>query len=353
VSRDGWGADADWIAFDSGPHGVMNGGHAHADALAFDLVVGGQPVFVDAGTFSYPGPERNLFRDGAAHNTVTVDGASSSVPAVTPFQWVRSTDAHLDRWHSGARATFMGGWHDGFASLPVPARHRREILHLAGDYWVVRDRIESEGAHEVVVRFHCAPGLRSCLRDDATLDSGTADISSRGSDAPLLRLAIFGQEGALAVEDGWVSRQYGMREASRVVVWRQSGTAAQEIITFLLPADAQATIEAHELTEVRGGRGFRLVVSGAEDILLVGDGGLLGAEGVETDAEWLWLRRDSAGRILEYVALGASFGRVGGKELWTPAGRLAWRASTESELQRARTSVGQVPTMTNSGSGAS
>ncbi len=71
VARESWCSDADWLAFDCGPHGVMNGGHAHADALAFELAVAGRPVLVEAGTYTYPGPERNAFRDGTAHNTLT------------------------------------------------------------------------------------------------------------------------------------------------------------------------------------------------------------------------------------------------------------------------------------------
>src|SRR5690606_1012530 len=86
--RDGWGTDATWAVVDCGPHGTMNCGHAHADALSLELAANGRSLLVDSGTYSYPGPERNLFRATAAHNAVTVDDTGSSEPG-TPFQWKR------------------------------------------------------------------------------------------------------------------------------------------------------------------------------------------------------------------------------------------------------------------------
>lgn len=348
VSRDGWGTDADWLAFDAGPHGVMNGGHAHADALAFELAVAGRPVFVDSGTYTYPGPERNAFRSAAAHNTVTVDDVSSSVPAAAAFRWERMASARADRWHASRRGTFVAGSHDGYASLPAPARHQRAILHLAGDYWVLRDRIESAGAHETALRFHCAPGLDSCVEPGDT----AAGVVDRASGAELLHVAVFGGAGTLTAGDGWVSPQYGRRERSRVLVWRQDGTGDQEIVTFVLPTHGSTHPDVRELTRVLGGRGFALRVQGAEDLVLVGDGGPLSADGVETDAEWLWLRRDGTGRVIEYVAVDASYGRTANGELWRPADRQGWRASADTRLQTVEPRA-EATSLSNTGSGAS
>jgi uncharacterized heparinase superfamily protein len=54
-------------------------GHAHADTLSFELSIAEQRVFVNSGTSLYTaGPERELERSTAAHNTVEVDGENSS-----------------------------------------------------------------------------------------------------------------------------------------------------------------------------------------------------------------------------------------------------------------------------------
>jgi hypothetical protein len=68
--RDSWAADANFILVDCGIHGFMNGGHAHADALNFILSFGGEPIFVDSGTYNYTSDlaARQLFRSTSAHN---------------------------------------------------------------------------------------------------------------------------------------------------------------------------------------------------------------------------------------------------------------------------------------------
>ncbi len=65
-----------WLAFDCGPPSPpFLPAHAHADALSFQLWVGGEPVVVDPGTSTYePGSERNYERSTRAHATATVDG---------------------------------------------------------------------------------------------------------------------------------------------------------------------------------------------------------------------------------------------------------------------------------------
>lgn len=71
--------------FRCGPVGQCGiGGHAHNDALSFELSVVGQPLVIDPGTYLYtPLPaERNRFRSGAAHSTLLVAGAESNpIPA--------------------------------------------------------------------------------------------------------------------------------------------------------------------------------------------------------------------------------------------------------------------------------
>ncbi len=330
VTRDSWSPDASWLAFDCGPHGVMSGGHAHADALSFELAVAGRPVIVDSGTYSYSGRERMEFRDAAAHNTITVDGVSSSIPAEAPFRWRTRATARNDRWHADTRAVLMAGSHDGYSNLEASARHSRTILHLVGDYFVIHDRIESTGAHRIAARFHCAPGLGVTL-DEATPDAASPHIAHvRDADVSLLDVRVFGGTGRLVVEEGWVSRQYGQRERGRVLTWLQEGTGSQQVVTFLLPDPSIADTQVRELPGAEGGLGFTLRSGALDDLLLIGNGGPVTAAGVQTDAAWLWVRRTSAGTPVEYVAIEASYARVDGGDLWPPE-RLAWRASAESQ----------------------
>lgn len=53
-------------------------GHAHCDAMSYELFCDGKPVVVNCGTYAYQCKERSFFRSTAAHNTVMVDGTEQS-----------------------------------------------------------------------------------------------------------------------------------------------------------------------------------------------------------------------------------------------------------------------------------
>lgn len=53
-------------------------GHAHCDAMSFELFRDGKPVAVNCGTYAYQCEERSFFRSTAAHNTVTLNGVEQS-----------------------------------------------------------------------------------------------------------------------------------------------------------------------------------------------------------------------------------------------------------------------------------
>lgn len=53
-------------------------GHAHCDAMSFELFKCGKPVIVNCGTYAYQCKERSFFRSTAAHNTVMVNDTEQS-----------------------------------------------------------------------------------------------------------------------------------------------------------------------------------------------------------------------------------------------------------------------------------
>jgi uncharacterized heparinase superfamily protein len=67
------------IASLAGPMPAHQPGHAHCDALAFELSVGGERVVTDTGVFEYvPGPRRDLARSTRAHATLEVGGSEQA-----------------------------------------------------------------------------------------------------------------------------------------------------------------------------------------------------------------------------------------------------------------------------------
>lgn len=53
-------------------------GHAHCDAMSYELFRDGKPVIVNCGTYAYQSEEREFFRSTAAHNTVMVNDVEQS-----------------------------------------------------------------------------------------------------------------------------------------------------------------------------------------------------------------------------------------------------------------------------------
>ncbi len=299
VMRDGWDADASCAAIDCGPHGVLNCGHAHADVLAIEATVRGRPLLVDAGTFNYVGDARNAFREGAAHNAVTVDGHGSSEPS-TSFQWRHVADGRALAWGTTPRLDVLVGAHDGFRRLDDPVSHERTILFVkttpAGaraPLWIVRDRLQAEGRHEVPAHWHLAPGLAAHVH-------GRAAEARDEAGRPLLRLATIGAEGAWSADAAFVSFAYGAREPAPVLRWRQLAGGAQDVITFLLAdgADAPAR-QVRELATAHGRAALVEDASGARLLVLFGAGAPLRVEAsghaIETDAAWALVQWDDDG----------------------------------------------------------
>lgn len=53
-------------------------GHAHCDAMSFELFKDGKPVLVNCGTYAYQCEKRDFFRSTSAHNTVMINGSEQS-----------------------------------------------------------------------------------------------------------------------------------------------------------------------------------------------------------------------------------------------------------------------------------
>ena len=70
----------DWkLVVDAGQPGpAYIPGHAHCDAMSFELFKAGKPVIVNCGTYAYQCKERSFFRSTAAHNTVMVNDTEQS-----------------------------------------------------------------------------------------------------------------------------------------------------------------------------------------------------------------------------------------------------------------------------------
>jgi len=228
-----------YLIFDCGRLG--DGGHGHYDALSIEAWAAERALVLDPGRYTYAEGDpnwRRWFRGTAAHNTVCVDGADQ-----TPYARSRSA-------LPSAQATFLGREaRDGLDVLcgevrsPVyEAVHRRRVILVGGEYWIVEDWLRGERSHRYDLRWHLAPG-------PVHVAAGTAS-------SPHATITVLGAR-SVALEEGWIAPRYGVREPAPVISAVATGTDAH-FITVLAPREHAAPV-------VRDGATLRV---GADEIAL-------------------------------------------------------------------------------------
>ena len=223
-----------WV--DAAPLGYLSGTHGHADALAFTLSVGGEPIIVDPGTYGCGAEPQwvSYFRGTRAHNTVTVDGVDQSQSqsvATGALRWERAADVSVVRWQptgDGGNGSLTAE-HNGYARLAEPVTHRR-TFRLEGSQFTLEDELHGKGMHTADFRLHFAPNCNVNLPDAehclVVWSGGCLDIKLDGRlEWRLLRGDPSG---------GWYSPEFGIRQPCMTL----SGTIRASVpLSFMTEID--------------------------------------------------------------------------------------------------------------------
>lgn len=216
----------DHVFIDCGPVGLAGrGGHGHNDCLSFEAVLAGTRVITDSGSYVYTGDPaaRNRFRGTDAHNTPRVDGAEQN--RIPESLWMLRDDAAPEPLLV-ERLRFRGS-HTGYLRLPSPVRPIRTIaLEPNSHALAISDRFDGDGDHLVEIPYHFAPTLQVSEPTNEVLRVGDFVVRWRGA-------------WDYAVEETWVSPSYGVRERTRRVVFRRSGTL-MPLLVVVAPAGEDA-----------------------------------------------------------------------------------------------------------------
>jgi hypothetical protein len=210
VLRDRWDAAATLAVIDVGAHGVLNCGHAHADALSITLDVRGTPLLIDRGTLTYVGPERNEFRSTASHNTLELDAQSSVQPA-TPFRWGAVPPPPRAILLSSPGLSALRAVAFGHAHSERPSSHERCVVRMHDQTLLVFDKGQRSACSGGKTRWQLHPGLRTTI----DVDDLVRVSDGRGQTVASL-LAASG--GAWTAEKREYSPRFGARCDARVLV---------------------------------------------------------------------------------------------------------------------------------------
>lgn len=185
-------------------------GHAHADTLSFELSVGGHRVFVNSGTSTYaPGPQRQRERSTAAHNTVEIDGKSSS-EVWGGFRVARRARPSVHAVSENRESIVVRASHDGYHRLPGAPTHERE-WRLAPGRLGVTDRIIGT-AGVAIARLYLHPEVGVSGNDTLILRDGRR-----------CRWSVRG--GHAALTPAYWYPEFGRAEPNRCIEIRLDGAA--------------------------------------------------------------------------------------------------------------------------------
>ncbi len=245
------------MVVDAGPQGVGRSGHGHADALSLRLTMDGRRWLVDSGSGVYISKDpadRNTFRGTGAHNTMRVDGVDQAV-VDGPFSWTHIPTTQAENWIVGKSFTYFVGSHNGYARLADPVAHRRHVLKIAGDLWLVRDVAFGRTEHELEIRWHFAPDLE-VQNEVRAIGAGRVEITRAGAASGELGLSLIMPEKtawhtATEVTRTLLSPAYGAFQPAPLVRCHARVLLPAEIATALVPRSGAIRQEAEPRTEPR------------------------------------------------------------------------------------------------------
>ena len=206
------------IVADAGSLGYLSiAAHGHADALSFTLSAGGRELLIDAGTYAYHTAEawRAYFRGTAAHNTIRVDGRDQSVSGGS-FLWLTHATSRVEEYAIDPNIERLTAWHDGYARLRDPVRHRRRwVLDRERQALTVTDELFCTRSHQIEVFWHFAEDCTvECVGGQVTASSGNV-ILTMTVPPGLERMLLHGTTSPIS---GWRSRDLDRKEPCSTLV---------------------------------------------------------------------------------------------------------------------------------------
>ena len=229
-----------------------------ADMLHFDLWWRGINVACDAGTYSYNGPLpwNNGLAATEVHNTMTVDGLDQMErgPHFLWFGWTKSQVRFQARSDRGWLEYFEGE-HYGYRRLPQSVTHRRAVVRVGDNVWLVVDDMLGEGVHRF--RLHwLLPDLEHDL-DEGTqclvLHTEQGDygvwLSYHGGGSTRISLVRGADKGTTR---GWRSPYYSVRVPALSLALESTCPTPCRYVTFFAPvAETSVRIQPANRVTIR------------------------------------------------------------------------------------------------------
>ncbi|WP_069998964.1 alginate lyase family protein [Cellulosilyticum sp. I15G10I2] len=219
--RSDWSENAYFMHFHCG---TLGAGHGHSDKLHIDLFANGEDILIDAGRYTYVDkPERYLFKDPAAHNTITVDGLDFTV-CKDPWECSKLAQAANQRHYFDKAYDYAEGGHLGYMSLVGGGVFvNRKIIYIKPDIYVLVDEFYASTEHKYQQYFH--------FNNAGTVSCKENVIYTSEKNRAELVFATPGIEKQLRASQ--VSRHYNHYEENLALVTQIEGKGFKSVISVI------------------------------------------------------------------------------------------------------------------------
>ncbi|HUS80118.1 MAG TPA: hypothetical protein VM283_02555, partial [Armatimonadota bacterium] len=225
-----------------------------------------------------------------------------------------------------------GFGHDSAIKL---ATHRRDICFVRPSYWIISDRLAWEGEHTASQLFHLRPERTAAVLSDRSV--GTTDTDRPNivliQAEPIPAQVITGRDEP---PQGWVAVAHGEMAPAPCISFDQTADGGAIYDTVVLPLDVgqapQMTVERVAVTDGEGKAvppadvcALKITTPGGVDWYIndlrqteIGpaNGRLKTAGQVATDGRAAVVRMDAGGKIIAASAVGGTFVRADGAQVW-------------------------------------
>ncbi|MEW6601406.1 MAG: alginate lyase family protein [Nitrospirota bacterium] len=213
----------DYCFISCGPNGQGGrGGHAHNDKLSFELVINGQDVIVDPGTYAYTSypEERNRFRSTGYHNVIQAIGVEQNTISDKKLFGLpdRIEYADMKLQEDDDKISF-----EGYIKYGNIAHGRTITLNKHSSEWLIEDVFSCPGHTKARLLFHLPP--------EVTADGGV--IYTKEKQNKIASIEVRGHK--LEKETYDYSPEYGMKiKSERLFADLLCTSSRVEVITSII-----------------------------------------------------------------------------------------------------------------------
>lgn len=238
------------VFFDCAPLG--EGSHSHYDLFSVCWSEGGKQVVVDPGRYTYysepdaAGTDwRHVFKSTRSHNTIEIDEcdqtryySKAARPALGRERYDRAKHMakHGPEPDLRGKCSSLGHKTDWIMATAVSheyrPRHTRAVVFMQRQYVVLLDHVAIDDAqqHTCIPRLHFAAEWLGQIAVQPIQGGALA----RAADWTIA-IASPMEDQSVHVEQGWVSRAYGVKERAPVLTMPIVGSQSPTLCTLLIP----------------------------------------------------------------------------------------------------------------------